>query len=760
MAQEDYLSGSQFGQVAGSLLASKRKQDKKSFKKALLATALFEGVGALQKQQKQTIMDNAQAVKEKYNDIFNLNKAEFDSYSSERDLLKRYKENPSGFLNEEAAKIIDNTDEAQAARVKWVDVAKEPNKQVRESMEAAFNKARQDLSEKMQRLEVDPRITTRTFEEFNRRAKDEYMAALKLVEDDPTKKGLMRAAWNRIFKTEQDPVRAAKLQEVGIDVTDNLVTTNSELFDLQNELIKAKANRSTFRDSIDKEIETKQLIKPLIFKDKSKSRSEIYAQTIPGLVSSVNQLNLENFKDIDSEFYGGLIDGIIDENPDLGPEQIQAKAFENIITGNVNTEGYITRRGMLRANNELLIDNWTDSDSNEKRKLLENDFTMLFKLMDAYKAQGQDNLAQGLSIQYKDLYEDAKPYVPSGNEKTAYAEKFRQLDSEYAKERNANALAVISGNAVHAENYFMRKNKDWQRQGYTETDIQEAAMNYVIKKAEEGDSTNTRMTTADLLYLKPVNESIVDDLPDLINELKSARRNSELPEFKNQIMGMLYQSNLELDQDEIMELNKKVNDAFGDPNDTADKVIVTNGKVYNKSSIADEIPSLSEVDFNATPGIGGYYLKNADLLISKMDLQGLSDGQLLTLRATTLPSGPGDEGTLPQKLGLPKDISLDESKTSGMIPGLDIGDVFRAPKVREQLRQRIEDEMEIRMSKGKVFGRDRSSSNPATVMMMAKRKDFEDIPEDWWKQYVISNPIGISPPRGAAGRGTKYNPQG
>jgi len=366
--------------------------------------------------------------------------------------------------------------------------------------------------------------------------------------------------------------------------------------------------------------------------------------------------------------------------------------------------------------------------------------------MDAYKAQGQDNLAQGLSIQYKDLYEDAKPYVPSGNEKTAYAEKFRQLDPEYAKERNANALAVISGNAVHAENYFIRNNKDWQRQGYTETDIQEAAMNYVIKKAEEGDSTNTRMTTADLLYLKPVNESIVDDLPDLINELKSARRNSELPEFKNQIMGMLYQSNLELDQDEIMELNKKVNDAFGDPNDTVDKVIVTNGKVYNKSSIADEIPSLSEVDFNATPGIGGYYLKNAGMLIDSMDLESLSDGQLLTLRATTLPRTPKDVGTLPSKLGLPEDINLDEVKTTG--------------EVREQLRKRIEDEMEIRMSEGKVFGRDRSSSNPATVMMMAKRKDFEDIPEDWWNQYVISNPIGVSPPRGAAGRGTKYNPQG
>jgi len=57
MAQEDYLSGSQFGQLAGSLLAGKRKRDKKDFRKALLATAIFEGFGALQKQQKQSIVE-------------------------------------------------------------------------------------------------------------------------------------------------------------------------------------------------------------------------------------------------------------------------------------------------------------------------------------------------------------------------------------------------------------------------------------------------------------------------------------------------------------------------------------------------------------------------------------------------------------------------------------------------------------------------------------------------------------------------------
>ena len=73
MAQEDYLSGSAFGQVAGSLLASNKKRAKKDRNKALLATVLFETLGALQKNQKQKIVDGANDVKDKYEDIFTNN---------------------------------------------------------------------------------------------------------------------------------------------------------------------------------------------------------------------------------------------------------------------------------------------------------------------------------------------------------------------------------------------------------------------------------------------------------------------------------------------------------------------------------------------------------------------------------------------------------------------------------------------------------------------------------------------------------------
>jgi hypothetical protein len=747
MAQEDYLSGSQFGQVAGSLLASKRKQDKKSFKKALLATALFEGVGALQKQQKQTIMDNAQDVKEKYNDIFTLNQAEFDSYSDERNLVKRYNDNQERFLNEEVAKIIDNTDEAVAARVKWADVDSQP-KELRDSMYEAYNDEREKLINKMEALKVDPRATTRTFAEFNRRAKDEYMAALKLVEDDPTKKGLMRAAWNRIFKTKVD------------EETGELVSTNEKLLKLQKDLEDAKASRSTFRDQIENQVAVKHLYTPLVFKDKSKSDDELYAAIIPTLRKNAIEIDRDKYGNITGDFFIEVIDQIKKDNQSLTTEQLAAKAYTEILKGNVSTESYLTREGLKIANGRAMVSSFDLMSKAEQRETFEEDPMTLFQVMGALKADGRETEAIGLSELYKDIYTDNKDYEVTQQEKQNYVEDLViRLDKKKDKAllNDTAALGHIAKNAAHAEKYFKRMNPGWEKMGYDPQQIEQAALNFVLNKMES-EGTQVKMTSADLLQQVDISE--IQNLPKHIKQLNKAGRSGDLQTLKDQFVEGIQNPLLELDDDEVIQAIKDINKAFKNEDVVLDDVDDLSDKVFSRSSIVEKIPSLSEVDFNATPGIGGYYLKNADLLISKMDLQGLSDGQLLTLRATTLPSGPGDEGTLPQKLGLPKDISLDESKTSGMIPGLDIGDVFRAPKVREQLRQRIEDEMEIRMSKGKVFGRDRSSSNPATVMMMAKRKDFEDIPEDWWNQYVISNPIGISPPRGAAGRGTKYNPQG
>ena len=57
MAIEDYFKGSSqaYGQLAGSLLAGRRKEDKKEAKRALLASTIMATFGALQNQQKQQV---------------------------------------------------------------------------------------------------------------------------------------------------------------------------------------------------------------------------------------------------------------------------------------------------------------------------------------------------------------------------------------------------------------------------------------------------------------------------------------------------------------------------------------------------------------------------------------------------------------------------------------------------------------------------------------------------------------------------------
>ena len=237
MAQEDYLSGSQFGQVAGSLLASKRKRDKKDFRRALLATAIFEGFGALQKQQKQSIIDGANAVKDKYNDIFKINEEEYSGFAENRRRLQEYQKDRDTFLNKEAKSRIDNTDIAIETGVTF-DNKKTEHPVLQKSIMDAFNKERAEIQREMEILEQDPRATFRSFTSYNEKAKQEYLAALKAVEDDPTKQGLIKAAFNRIFKTERN--------EDGV-----LVTTNAEKLKLEKDLRDATEARNTFRTKIE-----------------------------------------------------------------------------------------------------------------------------------------------------------------------------------------------------------------------------------------------------------------------------------------------------------------------------------------------------------------------------------------------------------------------------------------------------------------------------------------------------------------------------
>ena len=140
MAIEDYFKGSSqaYGQLAGSLLAGRRKEDKKEAKRALIASTVMASFGALQKQQKQSIIDGANDVKEQYSDIFNQNKQEFEAYSDERNRLKMYQKEGNNYLNREAAARVNSTDAAIEMGVSFENRRNEPL-EVRQKLMEAFN---------------------------------------------------------------------------------------------------------------------------------------------------------------------------------------------------------------------------------------------------------------------------------------------------------------------------------------------------------------------------------------------------------------------------------------------------------------------------------------------------------------------------------------------------------------------------------------------------------------------------------------------
>ena len=237
MAIEDYFKGSSqaYGQLAGSLLAGRRKEDKKEAKRALLASTVMATFGALQKQQKQSIIDGANDVKEQYSDIFNQNKQEFEAYSDERNRLKMYQKEGNNYLNREAAARVNSTDAAIEMGVSFENRRNEPL-EVRQKLMGAFNAQKNAIKAELEALEKDPRATSKTFSSFNQKAMDEYKAALSLVEDDPTKKGILREGFNKIFGTARDGTKRFGM---------------AERAELENALNTAKKNRTNFRSKIE-----------------------------------------------------------------------------------------------------------------------------------------------------------------------------------------------------------------------------------------------------------------------------------------------------------------------------------------------------------------------------------------------------------------------------------------------------------------------------------------------------------------------------
>jgi len=642
----DYLSGSEFGQVAGALLARRDKEDKKQAKKALLASAVLEGLGALQRNQKQDVIDAINETNEKYSDVFSTNRAEFDSYADERAEVEEYEKNKTVYLNNKTIEFINGTNEVLAARVKWEDVDNQPI-ELRDAMYAAFNKHREELQNKMEALAKDPRVTSVSFEQFNKLAKEEYLTAINLIKNDPTKKSLIAAAWNRIFKTKKDD-------------GGELVTTNTELLDLQEQARIAKENRTTFRDTIENQVAEKQLYEPLIFKPKPQNIESTYAVVIPKLQQAVQTDS--RYKNVDSDFFKEAVNNVLETNSSLNPTRVYELVYNSLLDGNIDVNDYLTKEGIKSANNEILIREF-EREENPK-EFIENNPFKLFQLADAYKNMGDEATAQGLLTIYKDVYEDKdiKDFTPTASQKQNNVELIRiKLDAKEHKSllNDNDALGVLGANIAYAENYYKQLNPNWA-DTYTAPEIKEAAANFVLNNMST-NSTEIRMTSADLLYAGFRKENplaLVDEIPMYLEELNKANAGVvEKQNLRNSFIGAIKDPRLELGQDEIQETITKINSYFENTGvSTEDKIeevdtfpISSGVSIEKKENITNEYEKKGLIATHPTRKIT--YLKNYEQAVNKLDLSKLSISDLGFLYDMS-------EDEFYNYLGLDRNISL------------------------------------------------------------------------------------------------------
>jgi hypothetical protein len=236
MAQEDYLSGSAFGQVAGSLLASNKKRDKKERNKALLATVLFETLGALQLNQKQKIVDGSNDVKDKYEDIITNNEEIYNLKAKARGEFQTYKNDPNAFIESKARQLF-NEDSTLIAELGTNPYSKlTSNDLTQESFEqaqAVLQSKRELAKEYIEAQQKNPAVNISTLTKFNQKAKDEFRAALAQVEDDPYKQGLVKSAFAKLFgggaKAEAELTASLSKAEKNRLAQDNLVAESETI---------------------------------------------------------------------------------------------------------------------------------------------------------------------------------------------------------------------------------------------------------------------------------------------------------------------------------------------------------------------------------------------------------------------------------------------------------------------------------------------------------------------------------------------------
>ena len=191
------FDGSRFGEVAGSLLARRRKVSSRERNEALLLSAVLAGFTGKQQSLQEDLTNNLTDLQDKYQDIFQTNR---DIYNSQENIkaraeFKQYQADKEAYLNTKAIEFFNQDPNMQLALgtnpYNTLAGTRDLNEESKKLFVDTLNDKRKLAEEFILAKSKSPVVTMPTFSQYNDAAKAEYLAARNQLRDDPTKKSVL-----------------------------------------------------------------------------------------------------------------------------------------------------------------------------------------------------------------------------------------------------------------------------------------------------------------------------------------------------------------------------------------------------------------------------------------------------------------------------------------------------------------------------------------------------------------------------------------
>ena len=138
----DYLTSSNFGKFAGSILSRRREDFKSRFQKAIGIDFVKNFIDQAKTGLIQDKEDSINDILSNYDSVFKINEQEFNEF--DRNKIDEYVKDKDTFLNKEAASKINNSNFAIENNVTWENRMNE-SEEIQRQLMNTFNSIRDDI---------------------------------------------------------------------------------------------------------------------------------------------------------------------------------------------------------------------------------------------------------------------------------------------------------------------------------------------------------------------------------------------------------------------------------------------------------------------------------------------------------------------------------------------------------------------------------------------------------------------------------------